>query len=220
MSIILDALRKSETERQRSETPGLADTRFIASPGRRSFWVPIIAIVLLANLLFMGVWWYQSSSSNPVPQIALPQQTTREEPLPLPVETQAPVIQTSTVRSLDQEVAPARPTAANRTEEQPPILAAPVKTSEPFQQATEPENTSVDHLPSLTQLTLSGDIVLPLLNIDLHVFSSNPTSRMVFINGDQYREGEQLEQGPQLSEITPLGVVLEYQGFRFELNKE
>lgn len=215
MSIILDALRKSETERQRSETPGLADTRFIASPERRSFWVPIIAIVLLANLLFMGMWWHQSSSSNPVPQIVLPQQTTREEPLLLPADTQAP-----TVRSLDQEVAPARPTTTNRTEETSPTLAAPVKTSESFQQAAEPENISADHLPNLTELTLSGDIVLPPLNIDLHVFSSNPTSRMVFINGDRYKEGEKLEQGPQLSEITPLGVVLEYQGFRFELNKE
>lgn len=214
MSIILDALRKSETERQRSEAPGLADARFIASPGRRSLWVPIVAIILFANLVLMGLWWHQSSSNNSLPQVDATQPTTRENP------RVTPVVRTPMVRSLDQEIVSTRPTTVNRTEEKSPALAAPIQAPEPFLQAKDPGNTSTENLPDLMQLTLSGDVVLPPLNIDLHVFSSNPASRMVFINGSRYKEGEKLEQGPKLSEITPAGVILEHQGFRFIVNKE
>ncbi len=54
MSFILDALKKSEAERNRKSGPVLMDMR-IAPPRRHlPVWVWVIAIVLLANLALLG----------------------------------------------------------------------------------------------------------------------------------------------------------------------
>ena len=49
MSFILDALRKSETERQRHAAPGLADARYQASRNKRNVWVPVLSVILGVN---------------------------------------------------------------------------------------------------------------------------------------------------------------------------
>ncbi|MEQ1803248.1 MAG: hypothetical protein ABL989_15065, partial [Gammaproteobacteria bacterium] len=57
MSFILDALRKSDAERQRAVTPGLSDVRYAARRSRRNVWLPILVVVLAANALFLAVQW-------------------------------------------------------------------------------------------------------------------------------------------------------------------
>jgi general secretion pathway protein B len=64
-------------------------------------------------------------------------------------------------------------------------------------------------LPSADQLAASG---IPVLNLDLHVYATKPADRLVFINSRKYREGDTLQEGPVIRQITPAGVVLEYQG--------
>ena len=62
MSFILDALRKSDAERQRGAAPGLADVRYATHRGRRNIWVPLLAVVLAANIGFMAWLWYDRSN--------------------------------------------------------------------------------------------------------------------------------------------------------------
>ncbi|MBN8558682.1 MAG: hypothetical protein J0L74_13600 [Burkholderiales bacterium] len=57
MSFILDALRKSDAERQRAVTPGLSDVRYAARQSRRNVWLPILVVVLAANAVFLAVQW-------------------------------------------------------------------------------------------------------------------------------------------------------------------
>ena len=65
MSFILDALKKSESERNRKSGPVLMDMR-IARPRRRlPAWVWIIAAVLLANLLLLGYVLLRGPSPQP-----------------------------------------------------------------------------------------------------------------------------------------------------------
>lgn len=56
---------------------------------------------------------------------------------------------------------------------------------------------------------------LPDFNITALMYSRDPASRMVRINGRLMREGEHIPQGIRLDEITPEGVILAYQGYRF-----
>jgi len=72
-------------------------------------------------------------------------------------------------------------------------------------------------LPSADQLAATG---IPALNLDLHVYATVPAQRLVFINARKYREGETLQEGPVVSEITPTGVVLEYQGRSYLLTHD
>ena len=51
MSFILDALKKSEIERQRQSAPGLIDARPSPRRSRMPLWVTILCILLGVNLL-------------------------------------------------------------------------------------------------------------------------------------------------------------------------
>jgi general secretion pathway protein B len=52
----------------------------------------------------------------------------------------------------------------------------------------------------------------PALKIEIHVYEKSPQQRFVMVNGKRYREGERLNEGPQLVEIVPDGLVLEFRG--------
>jgi len=53
------------------------------------------------------------------------------------------------------------------------------------------------------------------LRLDVHVYSERPRDRFVLINLQKYREGERLQEGPVVDEITAEGVVLSLQGEKF-----
>ena len=55
---------------------------------------------------------------------------------------------------------------------------------------------------------LQGAITGPPLHLDLHIYADDPARRAVFINGDKYREGDQIGNGPLVHEIVPEGAVL------------
>ncbi|MEN8763519.1 MAG: general secretion pathway protein GspB [Thiogranum sp.] len=58
------------------------------------------------------------------------------------------------------------------------------------------------------------------LRLDVHVFSDQPQKSFVLINMRKYREGEKLQEGPQLDEITAEGVILSFNGQRFRLQAQ
>jgi general secretion pathway protein B len=74
MSYILDALKKSEQERQRGAVPGLHTVQASATggPGHRSRWPLVLALALLLNAGLL-VWWltpWQSTNLQSVKQPA------------------------------------------------------------------------------------------------------------------------------------------------------
>jgi general secretion pathway protein B len=77
--------------------------------------------------------------------------------------------------------------------------------------------TPESRLPSADELAGSG---VPALNLDLHVFSTKPAERLVFINSHKYREGDTLQEGPTVSQITPAGAVLVYNGRSYLLTHD
>ena len=70
---------------------------------------------------------------------------------------------------------------------------------------------------TVAEATLRGDFSGRPLHLDLHVYYDDPPRRLVFINGTKYREGERLEDGLEVAEIVPEGVVLDDGGRRFLL---
>jgi hypothetical protein len=53
------------------------------------------------------------------------------------------------------------------------------------------------------------------ISISMLVYSKRPDNRWANINGSKMREGEQMPSGPRVEEITPDGIVFNYQGCRF-----
>ena len=90
--------------------------------------------------------------------------------------------------------------APKRTEDRPKAAAAVVPPPQP--KVTFP---SIHELPEDIQSALGP------LEINVHMYSPNPSERRVFINMQGYREGDTIgEGGFKLTEITPYGVVIDY----------
>jgi general secretion pathway protein B len=84
--------------------------------------------------------------------------------------------------------------------------------------ARQPVSTAT--LPTIYQLQASGELLLPELHVDIHVFSEVAKDRFVFINMTKLKEGSQLAEGPLVEEITSDGVVLSHDGTRFLLPRD
>lgn len=220
MSFILDALRKSETERQQSTTPGLADTRYQTARRRGRPWVPLLVIVLVANALLLLIVLLNRSTDADSTTVAV-NIDTPDEPEPA---RNAPNLATLATEPDMRRPLVEEASAAATAESAVP----PVDTADEAPAAAAPQNVSTDppaaerqpRLPSLEQLKLAGLVSLPALHLDIHVFSDEPSQRFVFVNMAKYREGEQLKEGPRVDEINEAGVVLTHQGNQFLLTRD
>ena len=217
MSFILDALRKSETERQRKSGPGLIDAGHRPPAARRAVWIPLLVIVLAANLAALAFIFLRQPAGAPQARAtAAPQ----EPAAPAPVDSAGTSAAGEDLRPGNDEEAAYAATAAmpaidaggsgaTTTAEPPP--------GAPGQHAT--PGVIEDGLPSAAELIASGALNLPALHLDMHVFTPDPAGRFVFINMRKYTEGARLSEGPQLEEITRDGAVLSYNGRQFVLNR-
>ncbi len=101
-----------------------------------------------------------------------------------------------------------------------PTESQPQTTDTGSQDTGEIKATIVDGLPSFNELRANGTLQLADLHLDIHVYSTTPSERFVFINMSRYEEQATLAEGPDVREITPDGVILEHLGTRFLLPRE
>ena len=66
MSFILDALRKSEHERQRQTGPALVEVAVAPAKPRSNVWATVAIALLLVNLVAVGVFLIRKASRTPV----------------------------------------------------------------------------------------------------------------------------------------------------------
>lgn len=95
MSLILDALKRSEQERRRERGPDLQSIHQPAAaaqaPVQRGWWM-LAAALLLLNAAALGWWWWRDAA-EPVPVAAIaperaaPEVAVEPEPVAAPVET-------------------------------------------------------------------------------------------------------------------------------------
>ena len=202
MSFILDALKKSETDRQQTgsaEFAGVPTSN--ANPGVPR-WLWILGILLVINLaVLLGILF--RPEGNPVPAATVQ----AEEPVSTDVtafaEQVAEAKQNVPTREEPRYQAPdPEPTPAPQTRHVPSVVVA----SEPMQTVL---------LPTIHELRANGTLALPDLHVDIHVYSEQPKDRFVFVNMAKHNEGSRLAEGPLVKEITPDGVVLNQNGTLF-----
>ena len=211
MSFILDALKKSESERQRKGTPGIADVPHSSARSSGKQWAWIIGILLSVNLAVLGGLMMRS---DPVPPPAQETASTEQPPgaeAEPPSERFAEIVADAKSKQPEATVGPGD---ALHTESP---LPSPGTGQE---DAATGRATVVDGLPSFNELRANGTLQMADLHLDIHVYSSAPSERFVFINMSRYKEQATLAEGPEIREITPDGVILEHLGTRFLLPRE
>jgi len=278
MSFILDALRKSEHERQRQTGPALVEVPVAAPKPRTNPWATAAIALLVINLVAIGVLLLvrsgdappdapvaQTSASpaatgapasaapvaiaepaaqGPPPAATAPAPVAQNPPpapapaAPPPMLRPAEPAAPGTRNPLEREVAGYVPgmeyEAAARAAAPPPgppaVVAAPrgggtvVYESLPDVDAmtpagpARPAGSPSRNMPTADEVAASSG--LPELRLELHVYSTRPQERFVFINAAKYREGDTTPEGAAIEEITPDGVVMSARGNRFLLPRD
>jgi len=203
MSFILDALKKSETDRQ--QQTGAEFSSIPSSSGEpNSFkWLWILALLLLVNIIVLVGVLMRPDKAPDVPEFVEPPQV--EQPQ-------------ATEPSFEERVAEAKQNQSPPAESAADI--SPVQQQPAATIAAEEPSPSRPRLMTIDELRLNGTLQLPELHLDIHVFADDPAERFVFINMTKHRENSPLAEGPVVAEITKDGVILEYQGRTFLLPRE
>jgi len=248
MSFILDALKKSEVERQRQAVPGLMDSRPLPPRARFPLWAAALIALLVVNLVIFAVVLTRSGAPATAPVTA--SQGPPATAAMAPAGTRPPAATSSPAAGMPTNARAPNPAAESEhfspMDASPPVYAPEIpptqdnpggarrstraaassegttrrdaRTPDPVLTDSNPSDTEV--LPSINEINLADQPALANLHLDVHVYATQPSERFVYINMRKYREGATLAEGPVLERIRRDGVVLNYQGLRFVLPRQ
>jgi len=191
MSYILEALRRSQAERERGQVPGLnaQPSALAALPTQRDAppwrWLLPAGLLGLA-LVALAAWFWRAPAApaSPLPAVvvgAAPTPAVIPSPTPLPVVVSAPPL----------------PAAA--------AVALP-SASTPAPRAVRLADLSAEQRRELPPLDMGGS-----------VWSESSLSRFVIINGQVVREGDTAALGVTVDRIGPKAVWLRWRELRLEV---
>ena len=188
MSYILDALNKSEEEKQQHQTPSLNTIH--QKPDRKRSqgpsWTAILSLLILMNLVGLMIWLFFFSGSSSPPKLSRSQ----------PDVSSSPVSTVSSRRSPSSDA---------------PSVTSPEPTSSTSDRAQISPSVSLEK-------TLESATVPDLINQEInairfssHIYATDADLRMVVINGQQLKENARFGSALELSQITEDGVIIRYQ---------
>lgn len=244
MSYILDALRKSETERRQGRVPDLGQqVQLIHKPRKKSvpvlFWVAV-GLILNAAVLAWVFWPLGSPSQASEPETTSAAPGAREAaPTPAVVPEPGPerAVQGSNIplvkppqpgRTLENAVEIPVPGASPEplpdaiaasgsadVRERPTVIIPTPRTPSAVNRSAN-DDSAGERTPHLVELPLSFQKKVPDLIFNSHIYASEPSSRRVMINDNYLRPGESFS-GITVERITEEGVELSMDGRRFRV---
>lgn len=236
MSLILEALRKSEAERQRDGTPNVA-MELPPVPARRDgttpAWVwPTLAVVVVGAILagWLGMRAGKrdhastvaaasapatqtpaSQASTPVPPAVTPAPAPHVAAAPAPAVVPAPPPPTVTAPQPPQPAALPQAAAAV-----PPPVAAPPRLPPPAALPSPPPPAPARTAAAPAEAEDAPPIAstgLPAVKLSMHMWDADPGKRFVIIDGQRMGEGDR-SGGLAVIAIRRDGVIVERNGLR------
>lgn len=221
MSLILDALRKSEAERRRGQLPALA-LELPPAPARRTpsraWWLALPAALILAAAVYFN--------SRPQPaetafvEAGAPSANT-QPPLPAPSPAEVPhpptVVGGGAVgEGFERAMDGARPAlGAGRglvpANPSPAAPAPPPEAELPIFETPDIASTEAPPVIALSDLTPTERQALPPLKLSMHMWSPDPAQRFAILDGQRVVEGDRLGSAV-VERIEPDGVILAAEG--------
>jgi general secretion pathway protein B len=198
MSYILDALKKSDQQRNIGVAPSLQFAQAsMPAPKRPSLiYYGLLAVVLLAAGVVIGLLRPWQAEQLP----AETAQNAQDIPVVIPQ------------RAVPGSLPNSPKTHENTTHD---IVAAPAQQNA----ARHDADAQQQQVMQLYELPAAIQREIPDMAVQLHAYSSNPGERLVSINSIRLREGGYLMAGLKLEEITPDGMIFSYKGYRFKRGK-
>ena len=233
MSYILDALKKSQAARRRSETvedslrSQLFSNRTIIhrSPAQETpikstvaaKWFRLIAVAITVN----GAITVYHHVSDPRHETQIEQTTTREG---LNIGT---IGASASIPSAVDRASLSTPKSAGAAQEHASVQAHRNDAAKPVSLSTpaKPEpstklagvSSSEREIPFLWQKSAGFQQNIPTMSVDMLVFSDKPNQRFAFVNMRKVREGELIAKGIILEEIKPNELLFSFRKEKFRL---
>jgi general secretion pathway protein B len=214
MSFILDALKKSEAQRQRSDAPTLYEVKLAPPRQGVPVWLLVLGGLLIINIGVLSVVLLRgnhsaapqaeangggaSASVTPTPAAVSPAPAVANPPAGPPA---LPATSNSATVAGDR--------GADDTPAVEPAPASPVATG-----------ANSGDVPTYDQAASAPGANLPELKLDLHAYAANREDRFVFLNMVKLKEGQTSPAGVRVESITPDGAILSWQGSRFFLQRQ
>jgi general secretion pathway protein B len=248
VSFILDALRKSESERQRDAAPSVTRIPEAVPVPKLPVWATGAITVLILGVAGLGaaLWLtagrptadetapasVAASTLSGAGDAAQATPDSRDGPAagearsaaaaPRPADTPRDVSrERPSEPGLAAPPVPAQSGAGLAAATSQRLAAAPAASPT---RATPPSGFGTtappvaEFVPSYEQAA-ARDASLPKLQLEFHAYAADPSRRFVFINGEKYEEGTTLSEGPRVIRITPDGVVLAIGGQQLLLGR-
>jgi general secretion pathway protein B len=230
MSFILDALKKSESDRQRQSGPALFEVKVAPRRVGLPLWAVAIGALLGINLIIV-MWMLlrhpaahpdAATAASPAPTPATAPAAAQPQAIAVPSPPVANTAGSAAALTVPtpvanaaqaQGLAPAAPATGGSTEVNPEDLA-PAAEPVPLLGSHVKRGTA-DGVPLYQDAAVVPGTHIPTLRLDLHVYAERPEERFVMINMKKLREGDSLPEGVRVESIMPEGVILSYSGSRF-----
>lgn len=238
MSLILEALRKSEAERRRGQSPDLyAELPPVARMQRQPMPIWLWLVIVVAAFAIV-LWLLNSLRQPPAPAAIAPAASDVgagdmaqaaaskvEAPQANPPTAYTPPIRPveptrdpapGIVTNPSPVVAPPPPAPAAVPDTAAAVAQPPIAAPEPLPAPPPAPIAGNDNLLQLADLSAEERKQLPPLKLSMHMWNDAPAQRFVIIDGHRLAEGDRIGN-VVLEAIRTDGVVLDWNGRRFKL---
>jgi general secretion pathway protein B len=219
MSYILDALKKSDQERQQGVSPNLNSihgspttaTKLSTFQQHRTIW-----LIFGGTLLFLfcfGVFFFLYQQHLTVSRLL-------EEAEPSPLTAELAKRQATTLAKTSDQSGESEGISSPQViikEKQNVLRSVVVNDPRPYPEGRFTTESSVSAVPLLEDLPAQLQAEIPSLEFAGHTYSEDPYQRMIIINGRILREGDMIAPDTYLTEITWEGVTIAFSGTRFRV---
>ena len=227
MSYILEALKKSQAERQLGELPSihapqvqLHDGAASASARRTPVWLALggVAVAVAAALLLWQPW--QADAAAPAAAAVVPAVLAQAVPAPLPVAAPPAAVAPAPVAAFVPPAATAapvhhaRPVAEPKQETPGQVVSPPVAAPAP---AVPPTPAAEESVPGMRDLPEPIQRQIPAIAIGGYIYSKNPADRLLLIDKVLRHEGEELAPGLVLEKLQPKAAIFSFKGYRYRV---
>ncbi|OBV39304.1 general secretion pathway protein GspB [Janthinobacterium psychrotolerans] len=205
MSYILEALKKSQAERQLGELPSIHAPQVQLQPAASTRAAPRWPLWLGLSLACAaaGAWWWQAktvAAPAPAPVPVPAAAPVAVAPVPVPVVPPAPVV----VKAAPPVIKAAPPAPMVKAVTPPP---APAVATAPAEEAT----------PGLRDLPEPIQRQIPPVALGGYIYSKDPADRLLLIDKVLRHEGEEVAPGLVLEKLQPKAAIFSFKGYRYRM---
>lgn len=202
MSYILDALKKSEQERDSERGLFNDNMQRTTNQARRAAGYKVITGVLLLSALFAMIFFWNTKTGDSGKNLTSQTEST-------------PTLGKNSVRDLSEQLHLL--TMKKKSQESVQSGANSMVAADGLDSGN--NVLGLNSIPFLRSMPPDFQHGLPKLEVNIHVYSADKTQRILYINNRQYHEGEYITDDVRVKEIIQDGAVLLHLGKQFKLSR-